>query len=481
MMSPIINLQRRLAETGRIRIGEVAKGEREDGSKYTRPKKRETFRLTSANHDAIVWVAKKYGGEPHVWEDAPAGTQWELFTESTSLNVLIPPEQMSFSQYYELWSGGGCQRRCNGIFQVPSDDACVCDPNNRDCKPHTRLSIMLADTPGAGLWRLDTQGWNAANEIGGAFELAGLISQATGKALLPGTLRLDQRVVKRPNPKDPDKVITRNFAVPVLDFAMDLSAIARAEQPAIGPGLTPIPDDDRPMSLADELVQIDNPVARPPRSNGAEPVKSTGISPRPRGPVHEDDEGESVIMATTVQLEGIKAGIAMMNPDEAVRAQSWWNASGLPRKLNELTYDQAEAFSARLREFLDEGDADAQGGGEPPQDGPRAPDAGNLAASTDDPAKGLADPIPVPKPTPAKMRKMFALLGDLGVEGDDDQHDRVWAIVGHDGSFTDLTRAEVNRVIDQLEADIKAAKQADVDATSGRTPRGDQYDAEPFT
>jgi hypothetical protein len=339
-MSPIIDIQRRLAQTGRIRIGEVVVGTRPDGSTYTRPKKSEAFRLTSSSKAAIDAAASKYGGQPRPWTDAPTGGQWELFTTSTTLDILLPPESMSFSQYYELWSGGGCKRRCNGSWQVPSEDECVCDPNDRECKPHTRLSVMLADLPGAGLWRLDTQGWNAANELSGAFELAGLIARARGMAILPGVLRLDQRETKRPNPKDPEKVITRKFAVPVIDFDLDLSEIARSTQVSLETktGLTPIPDDETP-SVAEQLERINTPPDRPQRANSAEPVRSTGVAPRARGVTHEDDDEPWDEREPEIDLKGparattlgeLSTAISELNAEDKARAQKEWVAAQIP-------------------------------------------------------------------------------------------------------------------------------------------------------
>ena len=277
-MSPIIDIQRRLAQVGRIRIGEqVASGNTK------RPKKLEMFRLTSPDKRAMDQLAEVYGGEVHPWEDAPTGTQWELFTKSLELSVLVPPEGMSFSQFYEVWSGGGCRVRCDGQWDSINDQACSCssDPEERLCKPHTRLSVMIQEVAASGMWRLDTSGYYAATEIGGAFDLGQLISQATGQKLLRATLRLDQREVKRPD-KPPHK-----FAVPVLQFE-DVSVFS---QPALTTGLTPLRPSDSP-SVASQLEAMNQPRQRSTRANAAEPVRPTGVGAPARGPMVGDDDEE---------------------------------------------------------------------------------------------------------------------------------------------------------------------------------------------
>ena len=425
-MSPIINLQRRLAESGRIRIGvQVATS---NGKK--RPSKLEQFRLTSSNEAAINAVAKRYGGAVRPWADAPVGNQWELFTESSVLDVLVPPEAMSFSQFYELWSGGGCKRRCNGAYQVPSEDDCVCDPDNRECKPHTRLSVMLADLPGSGLWRLDTQGWNAANELGGAFELAQLISNATGRAIVPGKLRLDQREVKRPDEA------TRKFAVPVLDFDVDMNALARGVQVAIGSGLTPVPDFEPMKSLGDELEAVNHPAASKPRANAAEPIKRTGLAPHVRGPENSNE------LMTDEQSHELGDLIASMTDFQREFYREAWKERQFPplASLTSVLAPEAIALAKQVVEGEDTTihEAESTASGEP---------VVNVSASE----------ILPPGITKPQVGKVNGLFRDLGFEDREQVHLRTSAIVGHAvASVNDLTKAEAHKVIDQLSEDVKA-------------------------
>ena len=293
----ILDIQRRLAPAGRIRIGQqVPTGT----AGKTRPSKLSAFRFTSSNKRAVEQVANLYGGEPHPWVDAPTEGQWEVFTEASEIPVVVPPERMSFSQFYETWSGGGCKRRCDGQWDQISDGPCVCDPENRECKPHTRLSVMLARLSGIGLWRLDTSGYYASEELGGSFEIADMLSQSLGRSVLPGILRLEQRVTKRDGK-------TNKFAVPVLDFDVDMGALALGYQTtptgeitATGPvavqsrGLTRVPSDELPVpSVAEQVKAIEAPKGRKPRSNAAEPVKRTGLKPKGAPQAQEAESPET--------------------------------------------------------------------------------------------------------------------------------------------------------------------------------------------
>jgi recombination directionality factor gp3-like protein len=271
----IIDLQRRIVESGRIRIGQKVA----TASGGSRPDKLDTFRLTSADKRRIEQAAEAYGGEVSQWV-APAGKQWQVITTRDWLDVIVPPSDLSFSQSYELWSAGGCQRRCDGEIEQLSDGPCLCDPAKRECDIHTRLSVMLRDLPGLGVWRIDTQGYYAATELAGAVQV---IQVAAGRgALLPARLRLEQRSVKRPGADG--KPQTLRFAVPVLDIevspaqllAGSLTPLALVDTPA---ALTPVPQlPGAPTpSIAEQSAP---PTPRPRRRNAAPDIPSSGRTRR---------------------------------------------------------------------------------------------------------------------------------------------------------------------------------------------------------
>jgi hypothetical protein len=203
-VSPIIDLQKRLVEVARLRIGKRGK----NGA----PQKIDTFRATSRDRARMEEFASNYGGTVEPWEERPG--EFEVISTTSELPILLLPGQ-ALSQWYELWSAGGCQRRCDGVTDVISDGPCVCDTERgeRKCKPTTRLSVMLPEIPGLGVWRLESHGYYAAVELSAT---AGMLEQATARGqMFPARLRIDQRSQVK------DGKTTR-YAVPVIDIDVRL-------------------------------------------------------------------------------------------------------------------------------------------------------------------------------------------------------------------------------------------------------------------
>jgi Recombination directionality factor-like len=265
---PIISLQRRLRQAGRIRIG--AKVPTRNGG--SRPSKLDAFRFTSPDEAAIAAVADAYGGEVQKWDGAAVGMQWEVYAKVTELDIIVPPTDIAFSQWYELWSGGGCQRRCDGERNILNDSPCVCDPSSPECKPTTRLNVILSQIEGIGVWRLESHGYNSAAELSGSIEVL-KVMQARG-AMVPGRLLLEQRQSKRIDPAS-GKAETFNFAVPVLDFKFNVAQVASG-----GPPVTPLPSGvPEPLSVAEQIGATE-PRELQRRSNAAAPLPDTGLKPK---------------------------------------------------------------------------------------------------------------------------------------------------------------------------------------------------------
>lgn len=197
----IIGLQQQQTEVGRIRLGVKVR----TSSGREAPAKLDRLRFTSPRRSLIERIAELYGGTVEPWQPPRGSQQWQVITHTTEVPVLVPPQDPAESQWYEMWSKGGCQRRCDGQMEKISQQKCLCDPAARDCSMHTRLQVMLEDVPGLGAWRVDTGSYYAAVELPG---IAALLAQAQG--IIPAKLILSQRTVTR-NGK------TMNFVVPVLD------------------------------------------------------------------------------------------------------------------------------------------------------------------------------------------------------------------------------------------------------------------------
>jgi len=224
----VVDIQRRGQQIGRIRIGEqvaVIKDGKDTGK--TRPSRLETFRLTTASRTAADAIAALYGGQVREWRG-----EYEVITGKSEIGVTVPPRDDSVSQWYEMWNKGGAIRRCTSQREQISGGECLCphaaDPSDADevaraalerselaklnppqaCKLVTRISVMIPDLPGLGVFRLDTGSYYAAVEIG---DSAALMQVARDKGVfLPAMLRIEhrQRIAGGQ---------TKKFPVPVLE------------------------------------------------------------------------------------------------------------------------------------------------------------------------------------------------------------------------------------------------------------------------
>lgn len=226
---PILDLQLRQRELGRIRIGTKAAGK-------GNPQKLDKFRFTSASGELIEQIAALYGGDATPWVN-DGQSQFEVFTAVNRVPILVPPQPIS--QWYEMWSGGGCQRRCDGQKNILAGDAaCACpaDPLDRAelaakgkaCKPTTRLNVVLADVAGIGVWRLESHGYHSAVELP---MVAEFLAQATeAGAYLPAELALTPRSSKRPGQGK------REWLVPIIEVKTTPRALMAGNVGAIGSG-----------------------------------------------------------------------------------------------------------------------------------------------------------------------------------------------------------------------------------------------------
>jgi hypothetical protein len=266
----IATIQAGLREAGRIRLGSQESYERNGVTKF-RPVKFTTFRLTSRSRESIDSAAAVYGGKVTRWEDAPTGMgeQWQVTIDSPFLEVIVPPN--GYESSFELWSAGGCQRRCDGLREDLSGGPCLCpaDPHERTalakdgraCKPTSRLSVLLPTLKGLGRWPLVSHSYYAAVELGA-------VADFLGDAGMKGyevwaRLRIEERSVKRPGTDRDGKpsVETHHFIVPVLEIP-DLTPqqMLSAGKPVrqIGPGVVTVPNLPHPV-----VVMQDGPDTEP--------------------------------------------------------------------------------------------------------------------------------------------------------------------------------------------------------------------------
>src|SRR5208282_1069123 len=249
----VLDIQRRGQQIGRLRIGQQVQA----SNGKMRPARLDTFRFTTGSRTTADAIAELYGGKVREWNG-----ELEVITGKSELCVTVPPRDEVISQWYEMWTAGGCQRRCDSQHEQISKGPCQCphaaDPSNAEevaaaalerarlaklnppkaCGLVTRISVMIPDLPGLGVFRLDTGSYYAATEIG---DSAALMQVARDRGVfLPAILRIEhrQRVAGGQ---------TKKFPVPVLEVLTTFRDLATGvlEGAGVAAQLPPAPGGQR--------------------------------------------------------------------------------------------------------------------------------------------------------------------------------------------------------------------------------------------
>lgn len=221
-ITPIKEMGARAPEAGRIRIGTSKPSK--NGKKQ--PVKLKQFRFTTPLHDLADACAVHFGGHVEQWERG----QWEVLSTSNSIPVLLLPG--GIGQDYELWQGGGLERRCDGetvMMPVPVSDfdyemrpaPCICGAKKlRECSMKTRIQVLIPALPFAGVWRLDTSGFNAAEELPGMYEMIVALGE---RGMVQAILSVEERTKVVKTNKGTQ---TRQFMVPRLSMTQNINELA---------------------------------------------------------------------------------------------------------------------------------------------------------------------------------------------------------------------------------------------------------------
>lgn len=333
-----IDLQQSLRLLGKVRMG--AKKRTAGGKEY--PSKLTEWRITSPSYELLEVVAHNYGGSVQVWEGAPnEGRQFEVFTETDRLPVAIPASDNALIHDYEMWSAGGCVRRCNGAVEQLSGGACMC-PADRDeraalaqkggaCKITTRLKVMLYDVPDIGVWMLESHGYYAAVELAGAEDILQM-ARAAG-VMIPAQLRIDQRTVKRNGE-------TRRFAVPVLELVtVTARQLLAGEAPVLG-GPSRVLGAAAPAAIDAPSRAALPAAARVPARTDAPEANAPAVEGGPPMPPLPHEEGPPP--ARSVNRVAIAAREANLD-DNGRHDLCRWASEGRVESSKELTDDEATA------------------------------------------------------------------------------------------------------------------------------------------
>lgn len=226
MGSRILTMKRQAAELGRIRTGYSRPNPNPD--KGPIPVKSKTFILTSHSREYIAAAADLYGGRVEQWTPQRSSVaQWRVITEAPELRAILPAGDV-LNQSYEMWGGGGCERRCDGVTEKISGRSCVClakygddwheRPPTQVCRPTSRVGVFLPDLPDLGVWRLETKSYYAADALAGGLDT---VLQATeGKGMLPVRMWIEQRTAVRNGKTKQYQVVMVVPALPKLRHAL---------------------------------------------------------------------------------------------------------------------------------------------------------------------------------------------------------------------------------------------------------------------
>lgn len=229
------NIQARAAEHGRLRTG------------YTqgnRPMRSATWVITSHSEEHVRTAAKLWGGEPEQWSPLNSTiSQWRVITKASSIEALITPGD-PLNQYNEMWSKGGCQRRCDGETELLTRKPCLClarfgedwhqQKKGTVCSTTSRLNVMLPDLSGMGMWRAETHSFYAAQEWGGMVDM--VLAGTDGRGFIPVNLRIEprQRVADGETKKFPVVVVELRGVTPRQALAGPMNAATALEPGSAG-------------------------------------------------------------------------------------------------------------------------------------------------------------------------------------------------------------------------------------------------------
>ena len=336
--TPLIELQRRLSEAGRIRMGE--KGDK------GQPKRLTTFRITSSDESLIAQAAGLYGGKPEPWE-SPTGPQFEVVTTSAELPVLVMPGY-SFRQGYEFRTSPTLvERRCDGI-EMDDGKPCICNAEGEDkCVLLTRLTVALPELTTMLGWRLETKGDNAARELLGSMDLVSGV--AGGRPFVPAKLR----IVERRGNVNGQAV---RYVVPVIDvsvrYAEVLGGETSREQAALPAGYTPVQTQiGQGATLAEGLATAETQTLRkPPRVELPDDDvedEEPGASVSPSASAASDANPADAPGISNAQRKRMFA-IARANGIEEATLRAYVKAETGTDSTASMTVEQYERIVARL-------------------------------------------------------------------------------------------------------------------------------------
>ena len=316
---PMLDLQKRWAESYRIRLGEKRTSAK--GTEYPAALDGK-IRVTSRSPQVIDAIVRVYGGTIGPWED-----QTQAVLPTDHLRIVVLPG-LTCVGWWEQWRrrDGGmpvCTHRCDGQRNYQTGGPCTCPPlaerlehRDRWCQPTTRLWVMLPDVEVIGAGRLESYGVIAAETLP---QSVGVLQHTLERGeLVPAVLRV-RRVESS----------GRSFVVPEVEVTgVSLDSL-------IGPqeSLAPPVSDVAPERPARRTLGAASPSLPP------SPSSDEGEG-EPAAPASCSGQG-SPAAATVKQMNAIRAKLArrqVTDNDEVHRLVGEWLGREI-RSLKELSHN----------------------------------------------------------------------------------------------------------------------------------------------
>lgn len=255
---PITDIQRNHAPVFSVRFGE---------KQGNRPVKlMGKIRVTSSNRNVVQAFVDQYGGEVRQWEEG-----WEAYLPRTDLPIMVLPGQ-SIQQWWELYKGGTCDRRCDGETETLSGKPCIC-PSNIDeriadkysCSPMTRLTFLCPEVEILGAGSLVTHGKIAAETLPQAVSVAEA-ALARGE-MVPATLRAVQKVGKN-----------RQYVIPQIEITGTSLLQLMSGSAGNAGALTAPSGEDKALPVASDASGVEHSAPTLGRVLDARQAKTAGSS-----------------------------------------------------------------------------------------------------------------------------------------------------------------------------------------------------------
>lgn len=376
---PLLDVQQQHATMFRLRFGDqvTSRGK-------SRPRRlTDQIRVTSPNPGIVDAFCAVYGGERREWTNR-GRLEWEAYLPTTTIRVVLLPGS-SVTQWWELYEGAVCVRRCDSQTEMKSGQPCLCpsrDPAERNadpaqCSATTRVSVLCPDVDVVGAGMFVSRGLMAAATLPNAIAAANA-ALAAG-IYVPAVVRVVEFTGQGTRWIVPQIEVVGTSLEHLLRIAIETRHGTGGQLDGAAPtilgweprALAAIEAGEVP-SVREQLGAVDGPAPTSRRQNRQAPIPPTGRTPRTAAeaaaqagegdePVDAEIVGAPPARATNrVAIAARQAGLG----DDGRHDLARWASAGRTASSRELDGDEQlraigaceriRAGTAELRRTVDD-------------------------------------------------------------------------------------------------------------------------------